>query len=205
MMRSTVLVLAGALACDSGASKTVARVPPAASESREAVNSGHASAGSGGQTVVADPAAVATPPSGSSDLRSEGQPDCRFQRLDAWAGGGELTWLGGCRDGFADSVGVIVNVVEGVEREHFYGRLDQGFPSIGVRQTAGGLVAGRWEHGAVVAPLLDDVAQRNIMLDAFRVAAAAAAAVSEQFRKKADVEASGFYASQARMLSEQLD
>ena len=98
-----------------------------------------------------------------------------------------------------------MNVIGGVERERFYGRLDQGFPSIGVRQTDGGSVAGRWEHGAVTAPLPDDGAQRNVMIDAFNVAAAAAAAVSEHFRKRADVEASDFYAKQARLLSEQLD
>jgi hypothetical protein len=116
-----------------------------------------------------------------------------------------VAWLGDCQKGFAEGGGVVVNVVEGAEPERFYGRLDSGSPSIGVLQTDSGFVAGRWKHGAVAGPLPDDVAQRNVMLDAFRAAANAATAVSMSFAKKADAEASSFYARQARVLSEQMD
>jgi hypothetical protein len=116
-----------------------------------------------------------------------------------------VVWLGACQGGFAEGSGVIVNTVEGAEPERFYGRLESGSPSIGVLQTENGFVAGRWKHGAVVTALPDDVAQRNVLLDAFRAAADAATAVSKSLAKKADAEASRFYARQAGVLREQMD
>jgi hypothetical protein len=116
-----------------------------------------------------------------------------------------VTWLGGCQNGFAEGSGVLVNVVDGVEPERFYGRLDKGSPSIGVLQTDSGFVPGRWNGGAIAAPLPDDVAQRNVILEAFRAAASAATAVGKSFDKNSDTKASGFYATQARLLREQMD
>jgi hypothetical protein len=141
---------------------------------------------------------------GSNEPRSDGQAGCRFQRPEIWAGG-NVAWLGDCQNGFAEGSGVIVNVVEGAEAERFYGHLDSGSPSVGVLQTDSGFMAGRWKHGAIAEPLRDDVAQRNVTLDAFRVAASAATAVSKSFAKKADAESSSFYARQARVLREQMD
>jgi hypothetical protein len=65
-------------------------------------------------------------------------------------------------------------------------------------------MAGRWAHGSVAEALADDVAQRNVVIDAFRVAAAAAAAVSRSL-PKAEAEAKSYYARQARVLREQMD
>jgi len=96
-------------------------------------------------------------------------------------------------------------VFEGGEPERFYGRLDSGAPNIGVLQTYGGFMAGRWNHGSVVADLPDDMAQRNVVIDAFREAANAAAAASKSFAKKGDADASRFYATQARQLRDQMD
>jgi hypothetical protein len=120
-----------------------------------------------------------------------------------WAGG-QVTWLGRCQKGFAKGDGVLVNVVEGIEPERFYGRLVQGSPSVGVLQRNGGFLAGRWRNGAVAAPLTDDVAQRNVVIGAFRVASSASSAVSESFREK-DATSNAFYAEQARLLREQMD
>lgn len=194
-MRLTFLAIAGCLACDSGAAKVAvvapAEAPRAATASPEAVST----AGAGPK-----------PPSAQepSEPRSDGEPDCRFQRPKVWVGG-QVAWLGDCQRGFAVGSGIMVNVVEGTEPERFYGLLDRGSPSIGVLQTNSGFVAGRWQHGALLAPLPDDVAQRNVVLDAFRAGASAATAVSTSFAKKADAEASAFYARQARALTEQMD
>ncbi len=130
--------------------------------------------------------------------------DCRFQRPAVWTGG-QVTWLGGCQQGFADGNGVLINAVAGAEPERFYGRLERGSPSIGVLQTDSGFLAGRWARGTVAAALTDDVAQRNVMLDAFQVAAAAATGVSQSFAEKKDGESSSYYAKQARLLREQMD
>ncbi len=121
-----------------------------------------------------------------------------------WAGG-QVTWLGSCQNGFADGNGVIVNVVEGAQPERFYGRLERGSPSAGVLQTDSGFLAGRWARGALAAALTDDVAQRNVVIDAFQVAAAAATAASKSFAQKKDAASSSFYAKQARLLEQQMD
>jgi hypothetical protein len=105
----------------------------------------------------------------------------------------------------AHGSGVLINTVEGAEPERFYGQLHSGLPTIGVLQTESGFVAGRWNHGAVVPALPDDVAQRNVLSDAFHAAASAATRVSKSFTKKSDAKARRFYAEQARLLREQMD
>lgn len=135
---------------------------------------------------------------------AEGQAGCRFQRPQLWTGG-RTEWLGGCDKGFAEGSGVLVNVVEGAQPERFYGRLDGGSPSMGVVHTAGGFVAGRWHGGALVAALPDDMAQRNVLIEALRVAAEAATAVGKSLADRGDADASAFYATQARLLDDQMD
>jgi len=195
-MRLTLLAISACIACDSG-SANVAVVAPSGASPTAAASPEAATA----------PPASATPvstPSASNEPRSDGHAGCRFQRPEIWSGG-KVDWLGDCQNGFAQGSGVIVNVVEGAEAERFYGHLDNGSPSVGVLQTDSGFMAGRWKHGAVAESLPDDVAQRNVTLDAFRVAASAATAVSKSFAKKADTESSSFYATQARVLREQMD
>jgi hypothetical protein len=117
-MRLTSLAIAACLACDSGAAQTVVAAPPgappAAAASPEVVSTVPTSA------APSSPAPAASPQSGASEPRFEGQPGCRFQRPEVWAGG-RVEWLGACQKGFADGDGVIVNVVEGAEPERFYG------------------------------------------------------------------------------------
>lgn len=99
-----------------------------------------------------------------------------------------------------------MNVVEGAEPERFYGQLDRGSPRLGVLQTSTGFIAGRWDRGSLVAALPDDIAQRNVLIHAFRAAANAATETSKAFaKKKADAQASSFYAKQARLLHDQMD
>lgn len=178
-MRLTFYSLLVCLACESGAPKAVEVSPPPPPPS---------------------PSGAGAP----TEPRFEGQSGCRFQRPVVWTGG-QVTWLGSCQQGFADGNGVLINAVEGAAPERFYGRLERGSPSIGVLQTDNGFLAGRWARGTVAAELTDDVAQRNVMLDAFQVAATAATAVSRSFAEKKDGESEGFYAKQARLLREQMD
>ena len=99
---------------------------------------------------------------------------------------------------------MIISTLEGAEPDHFYGRLEAGSPRLGVLQSEGGYMAGRWANGALAKPLPDDLAQRNILLDAFNAGAAAATAASKSLAKK-DPKSSAFYAKQARSLREQMD
>ena len=159
---------------------------------------------SGATRVAAPSSSPLAPASAATTPALEGRADCRFQRPQPWSGG-RTEWLGGCRSGFADGSGVLVNMVEGAEPDRFYGRLDSGSPSIGVLQTEGGYVAGRWHDGALAAALPDDMAQRNVLIDAFREGAKAATATSQSFADKSDNDASAFYATQARLLGDQMD
>jgi len=171
------VAVAGCLACDSGGTRAVVAAPSSSPKA---------------------PARAAPTPA------SEGLADCRFQRPRFWTGG-RTDWLGGCKQGFAEGLGVLVNVVEGAEPERFYGQLDGGALRLGVLQTDAGFVAGRWHDGALVAALPDDMAQRNVLIEVFRGAADAATAVGQSFAKKGDTEASAFYLTQARLLRDQMD
>ena len=194
-MRLASLVLVCHLACDSGpthGARSAAGASPGASRTHETAS-----------TAPASPAPLAGPAGERDEARFEGPPDCRFQRPAVWAGG-QVTWLGRCQTGFAKGDGVLVNVIEGAEPERFYGRLEHGSPSVGVLQADGGFLAGRWRNGVVAAPLADDVAQRNVVIGAFRVASSASSAVSDSFREK-DATSNAFYAEQARLLRDQMD
>ena len=160
-------------------------------------------------SVKAAPATVTAAPmlaDNTGDQRTEGRPDCRFERPEVWpAGSGLVSWIGRCRNGFADGSGVILEVVEGAEPERFYGRVQGGYLSVGVLQTPSGFMAGTWANGALADTLADDVAQRNTVIAAFEAAANAATSVSKSFAKKGDAKASQYYAEQAKLLREQMD
>jgi hypothetical protein len=208
-MRLTVLSLVGCLACDSGATKVVAAPPAAAPAAPDTLKAASAPAPASPlpAAAAANPPPANPPPSPgaevpSGELRTDGAPDCRFQRPKFWAAEGAVTWLGSCKKGFAEGRGVIVDVVEGIEPQHFYGRLAQGFLSIGVLHTAAGFMSGRWENGVVIKESAETIAARTI--ESFDVAAAAATALSKSLAKK-DPKASRFYAEEARDLLEQMD
>lgn len=152
---------------------------------------------------AASPHPTASEDTSVGELRSDGEPGCRFQRPKFW-GAGVLRWVGRCQKGFAEGPGVIVNEIEGLEPQRFYGHLVQGFLNIGVLDTVGGFMAGRWVNGVLAAQLPDDLAERNVAIEAFDVGAAAATAVSKSLAKK-DAKLSSFYAQQARNLREQMD
>jgi hypothetical protein len=209
-MRLTFLALLSCLACESGASKVVAAPPSAAPAAPETLKAAPAPppASPLPAAAAANPPPVNPLPTPSAEipageLRTDGAPDCRFQRPRLWAGG-VVTWLGSCRKGFAEGRGVIVNTAEGLEPMHFYGRLVQGSLDLGVLDTTGGFIAGRWEKGVLAAPLPDYLAESNSVIEAFEVGAAAATAVSKSLAKR-DAKLSSFYAQQARNLREQMD
>ncbi len=154
----------------------------------------------GPETTAVAPALSDQP----SDRRTAGQPGCRFERPEVWAAG-TVSWIGNCRNGFADDSGVIVMVVKDAEPERFYGHVQDGHLRVGVLQSPNGFMAGTWVNGALAAALADDVAQRNALIAAFRVAANAATSASNSLAKKGDATASRYYAKQAKLLHEQID
>jgi hypothetical protein len=199
-MRLLPLIFLGLLACNSG--HDAAKPVPSALGNTAPENAAANEATGGAELAKASAAAVAA--GAASDRRSDGQPGCRIERPAVWTTG-SVSWLGNCRDGFADGSGVILNEVEGGEPERFYGRVERGHPSIGVLQTAGGYMAGTWAQGTRAMALADDVAQRNVLISAFQAAASAATLVSQSFAKKSDAKSSRFYAQQAKLLRHQMD
>lgn len=105
--------------------------------------------------------------------------------------------------GLAGGKGVLVDTLKGDEPERFYGVIEQWRIKVGGLQNSGGYTAGNWDHGGPAVALPDDVAQRNVVLGAFRAAALAAASVSKALARK-DAPSSRFYAKQARQLREQM-
>ncbi|MBN1606016.1 MAG: hypothetical protein JW940_05255 [Polyangiaceae bacterium] len=205
MTRLSLLAFMGFAACNTDVGKHV--TPPPASTPPEPV----ASAPVVPRSAPPAPASVASaagPPDGSAnDPRREGQPDCRFERPTIWSSG-HLSWLGSCREGFAQDRGVIVREFEkdlGLQPQRFYGSVRNGYLSVGVLEATGGYKAGTWTHGDLAPPLADDMAQRNVLINAFDVAAAAANAASKSFAKEGDAKSSRLYAEKAKQLREQMD
>lgn len=207
-MRLTALSLVGCLACDSGAAKVVAAPPPAAPAAPDTLkgaavppSANPLPTAAAANPLPADPQASPSAEVAAGELRTDGAPDCHFQRPEVWHSG-LVTWLGSCHKGFAEGNGVLVFTPEGVEPERFYGRLARGFLKIGVIDTDGGFMSGRWVNGVVLEESAETVAART--LESFDVGAAAATALSKSLAKK-DPKASRFYAEAARNLLEQAD
>ena len=192
-----LLLVLAPLACDGGMRKQAA-----AARATEAPIAPAAPSPARGQPTP--PMAQAIRDAAASDGRSNGPSNCRFERPRVWTAG-QVSWLGSCRGGFAHGSGVIVNVVEGAESERFYGRLQDGFLTAGVIQSTDGYMAGSWAHGALTEGLANDVAQRNVVIDAFRAASESATAQSTSFARKGDARSSRFYKEQARLLGDQID
>lgn len=202
-MRLTYLAIIGLLACNKDVGKQVA--PPPTSAPAPVAFTGAPSIASTGAPPVASTAGTSN--HCASHPRCDGPPDCRFERPATWASG-RLSWLGSCRDGFAQGSGVVLREFEedlGLEPERFYGSVKNGYLNVGVVETSTGYSAGTWAHGALAPEMTDDIAQRNVVIHAFEVAAAAASTVSKSFAKKGDTTSSRFYAERARHLREQLD
>lgn len=192
------LLALGLLACDAGAHTPIITSPATATPVIAAPAPPRAALPSAAAPTPA------TPDAGAPDRRSDGRPGCRLERPALWTDG-QVSWLGSCQGGFANGSGVIVNLAQGGEPERFYGRLEDGFLSLGVMKSSGGYLAGTWSRGTLVEKLADDVAQRNVVLDAFRTAAAAATAASKSAAKDGDARSSRSYIKQARLLRDQMD
>lgn len=99
----------------------------------------------------------------------------------------------------------MVNTFDDEVTERFYGRLLNGHLDAGVLQRRGGYMAGSWSGGTLAGDLVDDIAQRNVLIAAFKTAAGAASSASKSFARKGDAASSRLYAKEAQQLRNQLD
>jgi hypothetical protein len=84
--------------------------------------------------------------------------------------------------------------------ELYYGRVKHGVLDIGVIETDGGYIAGRFANGQ---PIKDD--DRNSYIHAFREGAAAARCISRFYQRKGNAASARFYAEKAKNLDQQMD
>lgn len=125
---------------------------------------------------------------------------CTFTTPAGWNQAG-TSWVGACRDGRADGLGVLreVDDKKSVQRT-FFGRLKQGALELGAIEQAGGYVAGTFKDGK---PVPSDEQQPTI--DGFREAEKAAKQISDTFRKSGDKASARLYKTKAKQLGEQIE
>lgn len=126
--------------------------------------------------------------------------NCQLQSRPQWQDR-NLQWDGPCKAGKADGTGVLKAYAKGkASPEIFYGQVVAGALHFGVLEIEGGFQAGKFVNGVV-----QDDEDRNVFINAFDVASAAAKAYSERLQKAGNAGSAKFYAAKAKRLAEQMD
>jgi hypothetical protein len=128
-----------------------------------------------------------------------GPAHCRAVVPAGWPAS-DLRWSGDCRDGLAQGRGVLRVYAGGQLRGSYFGRVAAGQPQLGVIERPDGFVAGRFEAGRV----LQD-GDRNILIEAFDEASAAARQLAGVYRQAGNGASSRYYENKAEQLARQLD
>jgi len=148
---------------------------------------------------------VALSPSSFAEARTQSatavdrSSGCRIEVAAEWAGFA-ARWHGECPGSLAHGLGVLRLTGNGNPQVLFFGRATDGRLVEGAARVGGGYVAGRFERGAVVP-----TENRQDLINAFHVAAAAAREVSARFRRDGNAGSAVFYADMARQLANQMD
>ncbi len=145
------------------------------------------------------PVFFAYPQSSATDRRTFGAASCRVETPTEWNSTGPVTWIGGCKHGYADGLGVLRRTDPGYPTDLFLGRVDQGFLRSGATDRDGSYKVGCWDGGTVLPPG-DDLEYRNKVIDAWRNAAKAADATARYMRSHANPKAARFYTHLAKVM-----
>jgi len=125
---------------------------------------------------------------------------CTIATPADWSAG-SARWDGECTGNTANGLGVLKEQQGAAVKRLFYGRVENGELAEGVIEVPEqGFVAGRFEHGRVLAS-----DERQTLIAAFEVAAQAAAAAAERFTQAGNSASATFYRSKEQALREQLD
>jgi hypothetical protein len=125
---------------------------------------------------------------------------CQFVAPPEWSSATSIRWFGACDRGIASGQGVLRSYLNAKPGPAFYGRMVNGAPEFGVVETDNGFEAGRLKGGEV-----QQTGNRQTLIDAFRVGAAAARGVSAKFRSENNPGSAKFYADKAGKLERQMD
>lgn len=128
-----------------------------------------------------------------------GRKDCQFVRPSQW-GGRTLSWDGHCQAGKAHGLGVLRAYRQGDETIVFYGKMEQGEMALGVVEGRDGYQAGRFSDGSLVPEQ-----QREVIINAFDLASAAARAFSQRLRKADNAVSAAYYLRKSQELARQMD
>lgn len=124
---------------------------------------------------------------------------CNFIAPPDWSSATSIRWFGPCERGVASGSGVLRTYLNGKPGPAFYGRMANGTPRFGVIETEEGFAAGNIVEGEAKAK------DRQVIIDAFRVAAQAARAASARFKTENNAGSARFYAEKANQLDRQMD
>lgn len=131
-----------------------------------------------------------------------GRKDCLLnpQGTPATWQGKILSWDGPCKDGKAEGTGVLRAYSKGSNPEIFYGQVHAGVLQFGVMEVTGGFKAGQFISGVV-----QENAERNLLIKAFSTASSAAKAYSERLQRAGNNASAKFYAKKSQELATQMD
>lgn len=124
---------------------------------------------------------------------------CAFIAPPDWSSATSIRWFGPCERGQASGSGVLRTYLNGKPGPAFYGRMANGTPRFGVIETETGFAAGNIVEGEAQAK------DRQVIIDAFRVAAQAARAASAKFKAENNAGSARYYAEKASQLDRQMN
>jgi len=124
---------------------------------------------------------------------------CKVTPPDGWRPD-KVEWEGECRMGTAEGLGVLTQQAGPQHNFYFFGRVKHGEPDVGVLETDEGYEAGVFRQGKLSPS--DD---RQVAINAFRVAAMAAQQAAERYRKRGKLGLARDFRKKARQLQEQMD
>lgn len=146
--------------------------------------------------------ACATTPASAGPAAPEpwqGAARCRFVAPTS-LGMAQVEWIGACRAGKADGLGMLRPRGAGAADIAFYGRVVAGLPDLGIIDLPSGFKAGRLHAGDIVTG--SDMDERD---SAFEVAAQAATAVSRHYQSQGNAASARYYAQKAKVFLTQIE
>lgn len=111
-----------------------------------------------------------------------------------------VKWVGGCKNTYANGLGVLNRYENDKIAESFYGKMESGSLSLGVIDSDTGYIAGKFKDG-----MLEHASDRNTIIKAFETASRAASELSNRYNQEGDKTSAQFYRRQSEKLAQQMD
>ena len=139
------------------------------------------------------------------DRRTLGAGNCHVEAPAEWENAVQVTWIGLCKHGYADGLGVLRRDTRGSSTDLFSGRVEQGYLRSGVLDNGRGYEAGAWKAGSVIETSADEPGYRDALMAVYEEAAKAADATADYMAKHSNPKSARFYTHLAKSFRMQLD